>query len=164
MSKNTFATAINCMDGRVQEPVARFLKERYPVKYVDMITEAGPDGVLAAEKSGSAGSDGAAAGGPGAGTGEEEGNPILRGMREKVGISVYKHGSSVIAVAGHYDCAGNPVAEEVHKEHIKQAVKIVKDWVSGPGSGCGEEEKGGQAIEVIGLWIDENWEVWEVLD
>ena len=145
MSKKTFATAINCMDGRVQEPVARFLKERYRADYVDMITEAGPDWILAA-------------GGPGAVAGEGENNPILRGMREKVGISVYKHGSSVIAVAGHYDCAGNPVDEEMHKKHIRQAVKVVTDWISGPG----EKQKDGKAIEVIGLWIDENWEVWEV--
>ncbi len=29
MSQGTFGTAINCMDGRVQEPVARWLKEHY---------------------------------------------------------------------------------------------------------------------------------------
>jgi len=42
-----FATAINCMDGRCQLPVIEWMKKRYGVEYVDMITEPGPDGVLA---------------------------------------------------------------------------------------------------------------------
>ncbi len=36
------------MDGRVQEPVIKFLKEKYKVDFVDMITEArGMDRILA---------------------------------------------------------------------------------------------------------------------
>lgn len=33
-----FATAINCMDGRVQIPVIEYIKSKYEVDYVDMIT------------------------------------------------------------------------------------------------------------------------------
>lgn len=40
---NQFVTAINCMDGRVQEPVIKWMKEKYNATYVDMITEAGPN-------------------------------------------------------------------------------------------------------------------------
>ena len=50
MSEKTFATAINCMDGRVQLPVTAFLKKKYGVDYVDVITEPGPNGILAANK------------------------------------------------------------------------------------------------------------------
>ncbi len=42
-----FATAINCMDGRVQLPVINWLRENLSVDYVDMITEPGPDKILA---------------------------------------------------------------------------------------------------------------------
>jgi len=35
----TFATAINCMDGRAQLPVIEWIKEKQPVGFVDMITE-----------------------------------------------------------------------------------------------------------------------------
>ena len=37
MDKITFATAINCMDGRVQIPVIEYLKKEFKVDYVDMI-------------------------------------------------------------------------------------------------------------------------------
>ena len=39
----SFCTAINCMDGRVQLPVIRFLQERFKVDYVDVISEPGPN-------------------------------------------------------------------------------------------------------------------------
>ncbi len=48
MSK--FATAINCMDGRMQIPVIVYLKNKYEVDYVDMITSPGTNKVLAESK------------------------------------------------------------------------------------------------------------------
>ena len=44
------ATCLNCMDGRVQLPVLTWIKANYPVDFVDVITEAGMDGVLAKQK------------------------------------------------------------------------------------------------------------------
>ena len=41
----SFCTVVNCMDGRVQLPVIRYLQERFEVPYVDSITEVGPSGV-----------------------------------------------------------------------------------------------------------------------
>ena len=38
------------MDGRVQLPVLTWLKSNYPVDFVDVITEAGMDGVLAKQE------------------------------------------------------------------------------------------------------------------
>ena len=43
MRDNRFATAINCIDGRVQVPVSNWLKRSYSVSYVDTITEPGVD-------------------------------------------------------------------------------------------------------------------------
>jgi Putative carbonic anhydrase len=37
MGEGKFGTAINCMDGRVQEPVINWMKVRYGLDYVDMI-------------------------------------------------------------------------------------------------------------------------------
>jgi hypothetical protein len=48
MSHGSFATAINCMDGRTQIPVTDYVRKKYKVEYVDMITEPGPIKVLAA--------------------------------------------------------------------------------------------------------------------
>ena len=106
MGGNAFATAINCMDGRVQVPVMEFLKKKYGVDYVDMITEPGQDGILATNKD----------------------QTIIDSIKKRVGISTEKHGSRYIAVVGHHDCAGNPVDKNTHMEHIRSAIKTVKSW------------------------------------
>ena len=126
MSEKAFATAINCMDGRVQIPVTEFLKKKYGVDYVDMIAEPGPNGILATDKDKS----------------------IIDSIKKRVGISTAKHGSKYIAIAGHHDCAGNPVDKETHLAHIRSAIKTVKSW--------------GIKAEVIGLWVDDKWKVSEV--
>lgn len=121
-----FATAINCMDGRVQLPVIGYIKKKYGVDYVDMITEPGPNGVLASNKD----------------------HVTVESIKRRVGISTGRHGSKYIAVAGHHDCAGNPVDKDTHLTHVRNAIKTVKSW--------------GFNAEIIGLWVDENWQVNEV--
>ena len=83
-----FCTVVNCMDGRVQLPVIRYLQDRFNVEYVDSVTEPGPN-LLLAER-----------------THEDMVQSILRRIR----ISVEKHSSVAIALAGHHECAGNPAA------------------------------------------------------
>jgi len=109
MSDDLFATAINCMDGRTQECVAAYLKERFGVRWVDMITEPGPDGLLAS-------GNGAA----------------LESIRRRVLISVEKHHSRGIAVVGHDDCAGNQVTEGAHRQMIAFGATLVRSWVKIP--------------------------------
>jgi len=106
MSEGKFATAINCMDGRVQIPVTEFLKKKYGVDYVDMITEPGPNGILAANRD----------------------QPIIDSIKRRVEISTARHGSKHIAIAGHHDCAGNPTGEKTQLMHIRSAIKTVKSW------------------------------------
>ncbi len=122
MSHGKFGTVINCMDGRVQEPVARWLKGTYALDYVDTITEPGADRLMAE--------------GP-----AEQVAAILA----KVKISVNAHGSRLVAVAGHADCAGNPVSAEEHHAHIRRALEVVRGW--------------GLPVEVVGLWVDQLWQV-----
>jgi hypothetical protein len=122
MKGKKFATALNCMDGRVQEPVIKFLKEKYKVDFVDMITEPGMDKILS--------------------TGNKK---ILEKIRKKIEISVKKHGSRIVAIAGHVDCAGNPVEKEEHFRQIKKGKEIL--------------EKMNLKVKIVGLWINENWKV-----
>lgn len=100
----SFATAVNCMDGRVQAPVNEYLSERFGVTYVDEITEAGPAGVLAADP---------------------ECDDALAIYR-KIDISVEKHDSVGIAVVAHHDCAGNPKPEEDQLEDLAESAKILR--------------------------------------
>ncbi len=124
--KGIFATAINCMDGRVQTPVIEWLKRRYQVDYVDMITEPGPNKILS----------------------ENKNRMIVESIKKRVEISVVKHNSRLVAIVGHHDCAGNPVKKSVQLEQILSAIKTVESW--------------NFEVQIIGLWVNENWEVCEI--
>lgn len=118
-----FAAVINCMDGRVQEPVIKWMKENHGVDYVDDVTEPGPICMLesCADPSG------------------------VESIRRRVDISVNKHGSRVVAIVAHHDCAGNPVDKQEQLRQLAGSMRTVQDW--------------GYGVQVIGLWVDENWNV-----
>jgi carbonic anhydrase len=101
-----FATAINCMDGRVQIPANEWLKKKFKVDYVDTITEPGPNKILA----------------------DNTDKTTVDSIKRRVAISVNKHGSKYIAILGHYDCAGNPVEKEQQLAHIRRAIKTINSW------------------------------------
>ena len=117
-----FATAINCIDGRVQKPVAEYIEKSFNVDYVDMITEPGPNRILS----------------------EGKDINIIEYLKKKVEISVEKHNSQIIAVAAHYDCAGNPENKDAQKQHLRKAVNVITLW-------------GFPAKTIIALWLDENF-------
>ncbi len=98
-----FCTVINCMDGRIQLPVIRYLQTRFNCEFVDNVTEPGPNRLLA----------------------EQQNQMVIESILQRVRISVEKHGSTQIAVVGHHDCAGNPVSKEEQWQHIKKAVQFV---------------------------------------
>ena len=103
---NKFATAINCMDGRVQRPVAEYMQKVFGVEYIDMITEPGPVKIL------SDGTD----------------MPIIESLKKRAGISVERHYTRVIAIVAHYDCLANPVDVDVQKEQLRKAVDVILSW------------------------------------
>jgi hypothetical protein len=111
------------MDGRVQDAVKDYMKNNYGVDYVDMITEPGPNKILCECQDCDKG--------------------VIEDIKKRVEISVHHHGSKVIAVVGHFGCAGNPAEKE---EQIKQ-LKVCKEKV----------EAFGFPAEVILLWVDGDW-------
>ncbi len=122
MKDDLFGTAINCIDGRVQLPVLDWLKRNYSVRYVDAITEPGVDRVFS-----------------------ETNVDRIQQLKSKVMISMNAHGSSIVVISGHHECAGNPVTKNEHLNHIKKASEIIKSW--------------NLPVKVVGLWVNENWEV-----
>ena len=105
MHTGKFGTAINCMDGRAQLPLTGWLKSKYGLDYVDMITEPGPEKMLS------------------------QGTPgQVESIKSRVRISVDAHGSQTILVAAHHDCAGNPVSREEHIRQVRDCLKVVKSW------------------------------------
>jgi len=111
------------MDGRIQEPIIKYLKDNYNITYVDAITEPGPCKILS----------------------ENEKKILVNSIIEKAKISINKHGSKLITISGHYDCAGNPCNEETQKKQIQESIKYLKNHYP--------------EIKIIGLWIDKEWKI-----
>lgn len=122
----TFGTSIHCIDGRIQEPIIKYLKDNYSVAYVDTITEPGPCKILA----------------------ENKDNITINSIMQRAKISIDKHDSKLIAISGHYDCAANPCNEETQRRQIEQSIKFLRSRYPD--------------VDIIGLWIDDNWQVNEV--
>lgn len=108
------------MDGRIQIPLITWIKENYDADYVDTITEPGVDKKIAEKYN-------------------------LDPIQAKVSISINAHNSRLIVISGHFDCAGNPVSDELHISHIKKSVETVSSWNLG--------------VKVIGVWVDSSWKV-----
>ena len=121
-----FCTVINCMDGRTQLPVITYLQKRFNAKYVDSITEPGPNLILS----------------------KQSDSYLVESILARLKISVEKHKSVGVAVVGHYDCAGNPAKKEEQIQHIEESIKCIQQQYT--------------ELEIIGLWVGENWEVQEI--
>jgi len=104
-----FCTVVNCMDGRVQLPVIRFLQQRFDVDYVDSITEPGPNLILYKQKD----------------------HGLLRSILARLEISIKNHGSVGIAVVGHAQCAGNPAGKDEQITHIRGAMRFLRQQYDG---------------------------------
>jgi len=126
MHTGKFGTAINCMDGRVQVTAMNWLKQKYDLDYIDTITEPGPDKMLI------------------------HGKPEqVESIKSRVLISVNAHGSDTIFIAGHHDCAGNPVSKDEHIRLVREGMKIIRSWNL-------------PVKNVIGAWINEDWTIEEI--
>ena len=69
-------------------------------------------------------------------------------IRKAVSISIEKHGSRIIAVVGHFDCAGNPGNREHHYANIGKAVQQVSSW--------------NFDVEIVGLYVNDKRQIEEV--
>ncbi len=86
-----------------------------------MVTEPGPDGMMAAGRG-------------------------LESIKSRVIISLNAHGSKVLALVSHHDCAGNPVTKERHFADNRKGLDLIRAW-NLPG------------VQVIGLWVTPDWKV-----
>lgn len=59
-------------------------------------------------------------------------------LRQKIDISIQKH-----------DCAGHPVDEVIHREHVEKSVIKIKKYHP--------------ECSVAGVWILENWEAERII-
>lgn len=123
-----FGTSIHCMDGRIQESLHKFIKEKYNIRYVDTITEAGPCKILP----------------------QNSDQFLIESLKDRIAISLNQHGSKIIFISGHHDCAGNPVAKDVQLSQIAESAAALRAMYPG--------------VRIVELYVDENWAVQFVRD
>ena len=100
-----FCTLVCCMDGRFIHILNEYIRGNYRYTFVDTITDASAVNKIVNDED------------------------YLKSIEDKVVlISVNKHNSDHIFVAGHSDCAGCPTDDETQKGYIRQAAeKMHKD-------------------------------------
>jgi len=103
------------------------LRKPLEVDYVDAITEPGPDKILA-----------------------EGSDTLVESIKNRVMISVNKHGSQNVIVVSHHDCAGNPVSKKEHLEQLKKSVDVISSWELG--------------VKIIGVWIGKDRKVNKLIE
>ena len=103
----TFFTVVGCMDGRVQDIMAKYGQEKFGAIYPDTITEAGIVGLIAADPT----------------------PDFVEDLKFKLLVSIDKHHSKGILVDGHQECAGNPVDDAKHREDIKKSVEFISKLI-----------------------------------
>jgi hypothetical protein len=109
----TFASAITCIDGRVLLPLYAWIRDRFAVDAVDVVTEPGVDGAL-----------------------PDRVDDLCRRLAPSLDV----HGSVHVVLAGHEDCAGNPVDEPTHREHLDASAALLA-------------EKLGPRVEVLPVYV-----------
>ena len=102
MAEGSFATAVVCIDGRVQRPVFEWVRAFAKVDYVDMVTIPGPDIALRTAPAW-----------------------VVDVVRHGIEISLTEHGSREIAIAGHHACAAHRVSDEQHIADIQATARQV---------------------------------------
>lgn len=135
MQQPTFATALNCIDGRAQAAVESWMRENIGVDHIDQISEPGVDRLLA------------------------DGDTSIMGpIRSKVGLSVQQNESQVVVIVGHNNYTDAPESvryisgygcADTHRGDIHRAINRVASWKI--------------PAHILGIRLDEQWKV-EVVD
>jgi hypothetical protein len=79
---------------------------------------------------------------------EDKSSSSTQAILERLKISIENHNSVSVAIVGHHDCAGNPAPKDDQIVHLQKAIQLIHQQY--------------EDIEVIGLWVDHNWEVHEI--
>lgn len=121
-----YATAMICIDGRIQQAVRDWVLDTYAIDFLDVISHPGMDAFLA--RSG----------------------PVDR-LLTNLDLSYRQHGARIAFVVGHEGCSGNGVSDSQHQSDIRQAIdrlhmfrplfRIVGLWVPRAGSVTSVDER-----------------------
>ncbi len=74
---------------------------------------------------------------------------LVQSIIDRLKISIERHKSVGVAIVGHHDCAGNPSPKEEQIVQIQKAMVFLRQQIGD--------------TKVIGLWVDQNWVVNELM-
>ncbi len=97
-----FGTMLNCMDGRTQNAVVKWMKEQYKLDVVDAPNPAGPTNMIV-----------------------KGDKTIIDHYKAETMISINGHHSTKLSIVAHQGCAKNPISDEEQLTELKEAVEIV---------------------------------------
>ena len=86
--------------------------------------------------------------GPNSVLSQQKNNLLVESIIKRLKISVENHSSVGIAIVGHFDCAGNPADYKTQIYQIRKSMNFIK--------------KEFNKIEIVGLWVNGNWEVQDI--
>ncbi len=72
----------------------------------------------------------------------------IKSIVKRLDISINIHSSKGVAIVGHFNCVGNPACKDLQIAQLHTAMQLIQDLY--------------RNVEVIGLWIDEQWNVVEI--
>lgn len=99
-----FAVAVTCIDGRFHEPLTAWIRTRFDVEHVDLVTAPGAGAALAAEY-------------------PEVTQHVLHDLRP----SLDTHHAAAVVIAAHADCAGDPSCRSDQLAALPLAVTRLRD-------------------------------------
>jgi len=98
-----YCAAITCMDGMIHATVINYLNRRFKTQCVDMITEPGPNLILARHTS----------------------QASIDSIMARLRISLFHHQSCAIAIIAHAHCAGNRHSDADQLAELTDAVQVI---------------------------------------
>lgn len=99
----TFAASIQCIDGRIHDAIFSYIRGNYDIKYIDIISEPGIDGILA-----------------------DENITHIDSIIRKVQVCVDVHQVKEVFLSAHYNCLANPGTKEEHLVQMNKSLEKLK--------------------------------------
>lgn len=80
---------------------------------------------------------------------KQDNTVLIQSILARLKISIEDHHSVGVAIVGHHDCAGNRAPKDEQIVHIQDALRYIRPQYD--------------KIKILGLWVDQNWEVCEIV-
>jgi hypothetical protein len=140
MDHKEFYAAVTCMDGRIQDATKKYIIEHYGSHWVDLITDIGPNLVLAEKRASFSHGKKSFLDGIWA-------RFMIMSIKERLRVSVKKHGAKMFFIVGHDCCAGNPAHKQAQITHLHRAKKTIDSF--------------GFNKKIVMLWVEPDWKTVE---